>query len=1021
MSRTALELNSEIVRAGAGAGKTTRLTAKVLEIAEIFFKEKKRAPRILVTTFTRKATEELRERLVREACKGGNSQAVDFVSSHGNLHISTIHGVLSLFLRRYGHLINFDSGFTIVESSQAKRISRKVLRDILIRNTKYEELLEHYSFDHLVSLVQDYSDANQETLNLQPYSNSELLSLLTTERARVAKKLESVASQILAETSHPKWLEYAQHILNCSELHLSGKDWYERIAMCSKPRFMSKSPPFLESLSEELKLVLLECESLAAPEYEPVNIKLYAELSQIFSELGQLYAEEYSKIKYEHGQLEMKDLEYVSIRAIREFPEVAQAFSSEWDFWLIDEFQDTSPSQVELLHHLIGSRPVFVVGDPQQSIYLFRGARSEVFAEEEQAILKKNGEFSELKKNYRSEPELLLYFNDFFKQFNSNFLEMEPREPALNGDRLVATFQIVPKDFSETYLPLIGEILDKISLGAKFEDFCVLARTNRELQDIAQFFESKNIPTHVHSSDGFFKRREVLDVLSLLKFLLNPLDNLNFIRLVRSPWLKIEDQDLAQVLSEKSTFYWSHVKLQLASHSTILKLDELLSSKNKIGIYETLRAAIINLGLVDASHFHDPTGRRESNIWKFLSLLREREKTPGFSYLNFVHKAFQGQKSVEGDEETDAVAALEPNRVNLMTIHKAKGLKFKHVLIPNLGKRLTTSESRAHESPFIVNSKDKKFTIALRLGEEHKLVHNLAAQYEFSLMSTREREEHLRVLYVAMTRAEQSVTLHWQESPYKGSWASLLNWNLDEGVHKTKNYSYRVQKSFESNSSMQLSGESKSLVRAPWLLDQSELFSHQRLSVSRLVEERMAEKVALNSGIPETVSSLHIDQKNIKRHLETPVLGQKLHTLLERMKYQPDIDVKSYARRWFAEKSQDFIQAVNYVLKLNEPPVRELIENGEVEWGFQLLTSRGVMEGQIDLWGTLVDQEHNKSVTWIIDYKSGTSKYSQKAFEQLKLYACALRSFGIDHEIRLAVIYVVENKTEIQTYSDITI
>lgn len=107
MSSAPFELNHQIVRAGAGAGKTTTLTKTVMETALSFDHSQGRFPRIVVTTFTRKATQELRERLVAGAVATGRNDFLDYVSSRSNLHISTIHGVLSLFLRRYGHLLNW--------------------------------------------------------------------------------------------------------------------------------------------------------------------------------------------------------------------------------------------------------------------------------------------------------------------------------------------------------------------------------------------------------------------------------------------------------------------------------------------------------------------------------------------------------------------------------------------------------------------------------------------------------------------------------------------------------------------------------------------------------------------------------------------------------------------------------------------------------------------------------------------------------------------------------------------------
>ena len=84
--------------------------------------------------------------------------------------------------------------------------------------------------------------------------------------------------------------------------------------------------------------------------------------------------------------LTISDLENYSLRLIQSFPDAAHEFSQTWDFFMIDEYQDTSPLQVEILNRIVGEKPCFIVGDPQQSIYLFRGARSEVFDAKESEL-----------------------------------------------------------------------------------------------------------------------------------------------------------------------------------------------------------------------------------------------------------------------------------------------------------------------------------------------------------------------------------------------------------------------------------------------------------------------------------------------------------------------------------------------------------------------------------------------------------------------------------------------------------
>ncbi len=1016
MSGAASELVNEIVRAGAGAGKTTRLTRTVLETAQLFLARDGRLPRIVVTTFTRKATQELRERLVAKACESGEQRLVDFVSSHGDLHISTIHGVLSSFLRRYGHLIELDPGFTFLESMVANRLARKVMREEVLRDSRYQELLEAYSFDELVMMAREFAEASSGVEWLRPYSMAEITDRAAQERRSVAQDLMKVAHGIVAEANAPAWSDYGQHLGRCADLlvneNFDGVLFLETLGGVSKPRYVVKSAPISEPLHDELKALLKRCEEMAGAAHSREEIAEWARLSELFGALAREFTLQLTAAKHSQGLLEMGDLESLAEKAVREHPAIAAAFAAEWDYWLIDEYQDTSPRQVELLKSLVGGKPVFIVGDPQQSIYLFRGARSEVFRQQEDEFARRGYRASELAVNYRSCPELLLFLNDFFAQFNSGFMVMQPRAPALNPDKRVAQFTSFASEAEAPYLSLAADIRRAVANGERYEDFCVLARTNAELRPIARYFEQSGIATHIHASDGFFRRREVLDALTLLKFFMNPLDNVNLIRLVRAPWFRVSDAEIMRCLEPRPAHYWEAFNKELPTHPTIIKLGEILRDVEKLGYVESLRSTLVECGLLDQSHFHDPTGRRESNVWKLISLLKKNERSPGFNLMSFVKKCFQGYRSTEGDEESDAVAALEPNCVNFMTIHKAKGLKFRHVVVPNMHKKLTASESRGHKELFV--SANGRFTLAIRVGEERKITHNLLAEDYFAEVSNREREEYWRVLYVAMTRAEESVTLHYQESPPSGSWAGDWKWSLAEGVHSVKSqtlpalggYSFGVAASESELASLSMEPQNVGAVRPLWIeaATFAEAAVERRVSVTRLLEEKVSPAGAIvESSRPPSNS------RDLLRQVELPVLGQKLHMILERMKSSKNLDMKKYGEKWFGARAPEFQRAIDFVLNLKQPPIRELIAAGEVEWGFQLRTARGVMEGQIDLWG--VD---SNDVTWVIDYKSGSSRFSDKAFAQLSLYAHALREYGVSGEIRLAVVYAIEEKCEIR-------
>lgn len=1032
MSSPTFELNNELVRAGAGAGKTTALTARVLEVAKHFYEQEGRAPKIVVTTFTRKATEELRERLVKKACEIGDARLIDFVTAKSYLHISTIHSVLSLFLRRLGHWLDIDTGFRVADSAQADRLARKVLREILFRKPEFANILEDFNFNQLTGMLRTHASSDGE-----PFTEIELKKLCVVAVHERAAALERIARMVLVDAQNEKWVEYANHVLQCVqqlkkyEGQFKLADWFSDFESLAKPRYVTKSAPIPEALHDELKSAIKACDELLGPEFDIDNCQIFAKKAKLFTDLRSEFLNKYEEKKSNSGFVEFDDLEKLTLKALRKSPEMAKVFSTEWDYWLIDEFQDTSPIQVELLNGLIGHKPVYVVGDPQQSIYIFRGARSEVFLEKEKEVLQGGGHLSELLKNYRSRPELLLFFNDFFSQLPGAFLPMQAKadQPQDLKDP-VAQFCIVSRDSDEPYAALAQTILNRIKNNdEKFDHFCVLGRTNRELYKIAQYFDTLNIPTHVHASDGFYSRREVLDLLSFAKFLVNPYDNLNLIRLLRSPWLRIEDSALVQALSRREVYYWSSVQKKFVDSKPIQYLIAAYSKVSEVGIFETVRDFAIDCGLLTSSHFHDMTGRRESNIWKLLHLMREGERTPGFSYANFLYNAFQAAENENsGEGESDAVAALEPNRVNFMTIHKSKGLKFKHVLLPNMGRRLSTVEAKKHEHPFVYDEVESKFTLAIRLGEERKMTHNLAARRQFERFALLERDEHMRLLYVALTRAEHSVLMHWQDSIDRLSWAAQFKLDLSAGVHAGDKYSYVVSHEFERPEIYSVEAAATGVVREPWASGHVAVESTRmkRISVTRLLDDKFKSatilnqqaEANLNSNLKAAGAPSKFDKLQLQRKIEAPVFGQRIHSFLETLKYRGLTEagfdrqwLKSCSERWFSKRAGEFEKAVEYVLGLDTPPIQKLILRGEVEWGFQLQTEQGVIEGQIDLWGVIDD------TVWVVDYKSGSDKSSERAFAQLELYAEALRARGYEKHMKLAVIYAREEKIEIREFS----
>ncbi|MEN0058290.1 MAG: UvrD-helicase domain-containing protein, partial [Bdellovibrio sp.] len=680
MSSPSSELKNIILRAGAGAGKTTTLTQTFLQYASDFKSQQGRFPRIVVTTFTRKATQELKERLLGKALEMQREDLFHYISAKSQVQISTIHGVLSLFLSRYGSYAGLTPDYKILADGEIRRGARKLIRQHLLTDAELQELLEEYDFKVLEAALLEYFTQSLITPELQYISAVELERETKKLIGDIFGRLQRVTSEIQHEASHEKWQAYAAALGDFSlKKDEPWESFFERLenlwSAQSKPQFRKATPPFSSSLHDELEELRERVDKLLEePRYRPAFWQRHERNCSLFERLARLFREDFLKSKLEQGLLAMSDLESLAYLILKNNPETAQRFSEEWDFWMVDEYQDTSPVQVELLRQLIGARPAFVVGDPQQSIYLFRGARSEVFQEKMAEIAAQGGEVREQLVNYRSSPEVLHFFNHYFTRLSSQFAAMTPgpdkkgsgvEHPVVQVLRAEAANEESEDGASPEVLTVVARIQELLQEGLSPEQICVLGRTHKSLEDVAKIAQEYGVPLQLHSGSGFYERREVLDALALLRFLVNPHDNANFVALLRSPWLRVRDSELITYCHHSQHSFWWEAQAALKSVSVqhpLSVLRELLVLSESKGLSWTLKKALIQLGFFDYAIRMDSSGRREANLWKVLSLLSQEERRPGFNFLDFLDASLESLSVDEGSEDADATPVVEPKR-----------------------------------------------------------------------------------------------------------------------------------------------------------------------------------------------------------------------------------------------------------------------------------------------------------------------------------------------------------------------
>ncbi len=1011
MSSPTSRLKNEIVRAGAGAGKTTILTQRIFDFLTRYKEENGSWPKVVATTFTKKATQELEERLLLKALELQNFELIKYISESSGLFISTIHGVLNRFLQTYGYMVGIESGFEVITEKSSLYLYKKIIRDIVSENPEQvQPLLRVYSFKQLISITQEFSNWQSQYPESKAFLINDFKKKFEDKKKWLQINIAEVCDEIESNIEQKSWLTFAEKFKK-----LSVVDWPDAQDYVDALAEMGRKPSKSNKIPEEINTLLEGClqiikKDFSTPAYQKSFWQSSEQLCVEFELFYNEFQERYKAYKLSQSLIEVNDLENYTFQITKDNPELTRLFSAEWDYWLVDEYQDTSPLQVKILENFIGSSPVFIVGDPQQSIYLFRGARSEVFDQQENKISSEGGEKNFLQKNYRSRPELLMYFNDFFQQVGPQFKPMQPRADEFDPSAVVASVAQLPlneidkepKDqFERNYI--VGEIFKLIDQGVQWDDICILSRTNGYLKKMAQELKQYNIPINLYSSGGFSGRREIIDALSFLKFLVNPYDNINCVRLLRSPWFTVSDDDLVSTLMSREEGVWSTLKNCCPDHKTVLRLKAALKSCDNFGVSFTFKNELLNSGFVDYSLSYDSTGRRESNFWKLVQKLADAERRPGFNYIEFIEDILGGNDADILSDEGDAVASLEPNCINMMTVHASKGLQYKYVFIPQMNKRPMVQKSSSKKEHVVFDEKLKKWSL-YSLASDGKLSPTVFHMDYVKELEERELLESQRLLYVSLTRASVKVYLSFTEKLDKNSWASLLD-IPDEGLHTTDHYSVEVVKQEVSKPAINIGVRNQ--------INQQEAPSP--FNPENFEQDFLFQKISVSEVLKTTDSSMSQpkvkDEEQVKgslQGLKKSSDGSLMHRVFELLKFHSKEELTSLVNKWFPDKVDAVLKSIDYISSLEEPNLLEIIKQGEVEWGFQLKTEQGLIEGQIDLWG------EDDEFLWIVDYKSGSERFVDKAFEQLKYYSKAIKELRPDKPIKLMVVYPSAQKTFIK-------
>lgn len=968
-------LITTIVNAGAGTGKTESLSRRIIQTAQ-YLHSQGLNPRIVATTFTERATAELRERIL--TLLGQQTDVPqwlhDWARDPHRLHISTIDGIFSLVLHRYGVLIDLDPEFTIINSFEERKIISQVLRQIFSEFPNLAALLETYSFNEIIEITAQLIPVYQSTRDnfRVPEGWEKILEDEFKNIQGLVQELRGASKEGLP----PSVLKFLEDMAPLEKLSGSNQARYdafnEIISEIRKPSVSgtSKAAPLkaaIDRLFEGRDLIL-------DPSYNPaLNIE-HDLVSQTVKDLVEKAAERISTRKQLQGVLTFSDLQFLTQELIARQPQAVREIQETWDFWFVDEFQDTSPVQKRILFSFFRNpKNAYFVGDPQQSIYLFRDADENVFQETLQMVADDKGEVSSLDTNYRSHPDLLRFLNHLFGSMKPPMKLLEAKGPAQGEIR--AEMHYCEEEVTENQA-IFAQIIKWQDLGHALHDVAILVRTNDQARKVARYLANKKVDVFVHASGGFYDRREIIDALALLNLLEDPSHDDLFVLLCRSPWFGVDDATLAQWgrQRQKKSFIEFLLSQEGVVPSEMATFMEALKEASRLPLSAVFEKTLERLGFFEFCLIGDSSGRREANLRKLVGQLKAAERSAYFSASEFLSAQWKEQSEI--GEEKEAASFIEPKRVNIMTVHKSKGLKFDCVIVPGCGDyRISPSRS------LIEKAQDGRFAVKVVDPQTEEKVSPIVFKRLKEERSEREFQESLRVFYVAITRAAERLSLITKSEPHKNSWLGRTVIFKDDLLFKTTIWKELVE-------SAPLRPEVEESVEAPIFSLAEPKGVLERVSVSTLAEDLQ-----------------EIRQLPLRVRLESQQRGQLIHFLFESLKQSPDASIKEMVER----ASKRFVtrwpideKSLAKTLTLQTPPLKDLIQSGFTEWPFSFMESGQIVSGQIDLWGTV------DNATWIVDYKTAkelTPEALNRAQIQLETYALAVCKSGVNWEkIKLCIV-----------------
>ena len=810
-----------VVTAGAGSGKTTVLSYRFLRLVA---EQRAHVDEILTLTFSRAAAAEMHERIHRKLSEFQHDPDIhEELNRFSDATITTIDAFCSRIVAsdptRYGIGPDY-----VTDEDANKQMAQEIFFPFTTRYAQHaglKFLAALYAPEDLmncfVSLAQQQFhpastfNASQQALALGNLFRSHYQQLIQRllNAAKQLSELVGEGKQFIGNQESARYLlEHVSSLLQ-EDSYTVSLEILERVSfrLCTgKKDHVLPCNELITCIREILPDTLKTCAALADADTLPHLYEILA-----------IWRDQYLKTKRERGLLTFSDVAHMARDILLRNSTVRRYYKQKFRYIMVDEFQDTNQLQKDLVY-LLAEVPdqcsdtipesrnlvcdkLFFVGDEKQSIYRFRGADVTVFKTIGTELILAGGKTISLRRNYRSEPVLIDVFNTIFRcvmqgaaaPYEAQFEDLAPRN-ANEGISVNVSLSVKPLESEEqeeqelvsnveaeayAIAQQISEMVhsDKYLIAdgsgkvkrPSYQDIALLFRTSSNQLHYEKALRIAGIPYTIAAVQSLFLEAPANDICSMLQLLLHNQDRMAFTAVLRSPLCRLSDDVIMTVLdamdAQESSVFFDVEQLDMPPEDRIK--------------YEACRNLYLNLG---KSAQTETPAQLVSDIWyaggyrsyllshplyqvylehfDFLYELAvqfdiQRGGLPAF--LDYV-RPFLGQNKKLNDVEPlrDSV-----NGVQLMTIHKSKGLEFPIVFVVGMG-----SSPASQATPLWHTSVHEDLTLIVprhmhpyTVSSSKSATTNLIYDHQKELLAAQETAEMKRLFYVALTRAQNHLML----------------------------------------------------------------------------------------------------------------------------------------------------------------------------------------------------------------------------------------------------------------------